>query len=765
MMIKLRYLFIFLIGSTLLIACNNTKHLAANQSLYIGSDIKIVDSSKKANTKELKEELNALLRPAPNKKILGGRFKLTMYNLMGKSEKGIAGWIKRKIGEPPVLTSMSALEKNRAVLQNRLENRGYFSDTVMFDTTTKNKKTQGHYTAYVGEQYKLRNITFPVDSSELGKEIHRAVTPVRRSLLKKDDPYDLDVIKDERDRIDNRLKNRGFYYFSPDYLLANADSAVGNHKVDINMTVKRRTPDQAKHIYHIKEVVVFADYDINTDTSLSQPGVEKYGGYTIVDPEKKFKPKVFSRALIFDTGAIYRRDDHNLSLNRLVTLGTFKFVKARFVPTDTAHGEYWLNAFYYLTPTEKKSIRFEASALTKSNNSNGGELSLSWRHRNLLKGAELFTLSIYGGMEKQVIANQPDVNIFRYGGDASITVPRIIAPFKFQTNSGFMPKTKATIGYELYSRTDQYTLNSARATFGYIWKESLQKEHQLTVFNFNFVRPSNITDSFQRQLDTNIVLARSIEKQFIIGSIYNFNYNSQLKQNNRRNNFYFNGNIDLSGNIPGIISGANVEAGKQKTIVGVPYSQYIRLEAEFRHYYKINKNTVLASRALAGLGYAYDNSQSMPFVKAFFAGGTNDLRGFVSRSLGPGNYYAGNPAAVGYLGDQPGDMKLEFNTELRGKLFSVVKGALFIDAGNTWLVREDSLRPGGKFSSSFLSQMAVNTGVGLRFDFSILVLRVDLGMPIRKPLPGGGGFQWFYDWKESWRRENWMLNLAIGYPF
>jgi outer membrane protein insertion porin family len=325
-----------------------------------------------------------------------------------------------------------------------------------------------------------------------------------------------------------------------------------------------------------------------------------------------------------------------------------------------------------------------------------------------------------------------------------------------------VPKTRIEAGYEIFDRSMEYTLNSAKFSFGYVFKNSLTTENQLTVFGINYVRPSNIFPAYQAVLDTNITLARSIEKQFIIGPSYNFNYNSQAKPNHRMNNFYFNGNVDLSGNIMGLVSGADISKGKEVDILHVPFAQYIRLEADFRHYLSFSKYSMLASRITGGVGFAYGNSSTMPFIKEFFAGGTNDIRAFRARALGPGSYFAGNPNTVPFLPDQPGDIKMEMNVEYRAKLFSIVRGALFIDAGNIWTRQADTSRPGSLFTRSFLNDIAVGAGAGLRFDLSILVLRVDVAVPLRYPyLPDGS--KWVFN--KVTDISNLVLNLAIGYPF
>ena len=740
-------------------SCSETSSLEEGQYLYDGAKVKINADPRlsRKTAKSLKPELEALLRPKPNGSFLGIKVKLLLYNMAGKPKgKGLRYFIREKLGEPPVIASYSVMEKNRAVLQNRLENRGFFKDTVILDTVYKGRKLRAVYTAEIGKQYTIRNVVYPtpLDSADtLGRDINAML---KHSLLKKGDPYNLDIIKNERVRIDTRLKQKGFYYFNPDNLLFRVDSSVGDHQVDMTLIIKKSTPSEAHNIYRIGEVVVYADYDIHVDTSMDVSGLPRYQGYTIIDPQKKFKPQIFARTLIFKPGDIYNRQDHDLTLNRLISLGVYKFVKIRFDETDTARKI--LNAYYYLTPTEKKSIRFEVSGLTQSDDANGGQVSINWRNRNVFRGAELLTNTAYIGYLRQNLGHRQYTNTFKFGDDISLYLPRIVGPIQFQTNSGFVPKTKFSLGYEYFEQTQEYTLNSFKATAGYVWKESLTKEHTLDVFRVNLVNPTHIDPAYQMQLDTNIVLARSLERTFIIGPTYNFNFNSNLKPNHNRNNFYFNGNIDWSSNIIGVASGANIEkTGVQKKLFNVPFSQYIRGEIDFRHYLSFSKTTILASRLTGGVGYAWGNSVTMPFVKEFFAGGANDIRAFRSRSLGPGTYYAGSRDTA-YIADQPGDIKIEANTELRFKIVSVFDWAFFVDAGNIWTLRYDSSRVGSQFNSNWLNQLGVGVGTGLRLDISILLIRLDLGIPVREPWQAKGK-QWVFDTKNT------VLNFAIGYPF
>jgi outer membrane protein assembly factor BamA len=234
------------------------------------------------------------------------------------------------------------------------------------------------------------------------------------------------------------------------------------------------------------------------------------------------------------------------------------------------------------------------------------------------------------------------------------------------------------------------------------------------------------------------------------------------------NTFYNKISVDFSANITGLLTGANGKAGDTIKIFGVPFSQFVKIENEFRHFFKLSKESQLASRLIVGAGFAYGNLEEMPYIKQFFIGGTNSIRAFRARSLGPGSYYDPAIQNDSIAEDQSGDLKLEFNTEYRAQLFGKLKGALFIDAGNIWLLNDDPDKPGSKFSKDFMNDIAVGTGVGLRFDLSFLILRTDFAFPIRKPyLPDGE--RWVIDdinfGSSSWRNENLIFNLAIGYPF
>lgn len=757
--------FIYLIAIVLLLfSCSGTRKIPEGDLLYVGYKIETNgDKTSKSQKKDIEDNLNDLIRPKPNRSILGMRPGIFFYNLAGdvKKEKGFRHWIKYKLGQKPVLFSEVDLAYNKKIIQNYVENKGFFNVKTVADSTRRGKKAIANYDLTLNNQYKIKEVIYPNDSTTISEEIRKLKT---ESLLKIGDGYDLDNIKNERTRIDARLKEKGYYYFNENFLLIKVDSTVGKHEVDLILDIKKETPVKAKEAYKINTTYVYSNFKIESDTLKNNNSSSKaYENFTIIDPENLFKPRVFESSLYLKKGDLYNKTKHNISLNRLITLGTFKFVKNQYKESDTL-GNY-LDSYYYLTPLPKKSIRFEAKAKTNSANYSGTEINVNWSNRNTFKGAELFTISVFGGLEVQVSGQNNGFNVYRFGGETSLTWPRFITPFKVKTSSAFVPRTKALLSYEYQFRSQLYSLQTFKSSFGYLWKENERKEHNLNPIDITFTTSNGVTDLYKSQIAVNPSLEKVIQKQLIFGPTYSYTFTNTMLTN-KRNTFYFKGAADFSGNITGLAMGAN-DANNPKSILGVPFSQFSKFEVDFRHYLNFSKETKLASRVIMGVGIPYGNSKEMPFIKQFFIGGTSSIRAFRARSIGPGTFN-GSATNNTFLPDQSGDVKFEFNTEFRTQIYDLVKGAVFIDGGNIWLLNDDPNKPGATFSNQFLNQLAVGTGVGLRFDLSFLILRTDFAFPIRKPyLPKGQ--EWVIDeisfGNSTWRKENLIFNLAIGYPF
>jgi outer membrane protein assembly factor BamA len=759
---------ILFLASLLAASCSGLKKIPPGEYLYTKGEVLIdSDTIPKQYIAPLTEELEKLLRPSPNMSFLGIRPKLSIFNSIDspRNESSIKGWLKYKIGEPPVYLSDVNRDYNTNLLRNRLENLGFFNAQVVSDTTLKKKTAEVTYTATPGIIYRIRSVVFEVDSaSDIGKAIRSTES---QTLLQVNRPFNLNTIISERERIDNMLKNLGYYYFSPDYLLIEVDSTAGNHHVDLFVTVKPETPQKAKQLYRIRNIVIFPNFTQAQTRPRIPPYTELYRNqFLIVDPEKTYRKFALARTMFFKKGDHYNRNSHTRALNQLVGMGTFRFVKNDFLEVDTIDANL-LDVHYYLTPSPKRGLRIELLGKTASVY-NGSEVNVNWINRNTFKSGETLTISVFGGFETQTGGNvNLNSSFYRYGIEANLSFPRIIAPFNWEPSRRFVPRTFFKTGYEYLHRQSAYSLNSMRFSFGYMWKESYEKEHELDVLEIGYVQPRNITETYRRQMDSIPSLRHTVEPQFTFGPTYTFTYTNTV-QPELKHQYYFKGGLDLSANVYGLILGANAKKGEVYQIFNANFAQYVKTEGDFRYYLKLGKNQTLANRAMIGIGYAYGNSTALPYVKQFFAGGPNGLRSFRARAVGPGSYKPIYLDDQNFFADQTGDLKLELNTEYRAKIAGIFHWAAFIDAGNIWLLNKNEDKPGAQISRQFYNELAVGGGLGLRFDFSFLILRTDLAIPFRKPYLDKGQ-RWVFDeirfQNKDWRRNNLIFNLAIGYPF
>jgi outer membrane protein assembly factor BamA len=771
--------------------------------LYTGANVKW-DGKKPKDYGTLKENLEKSVRPKPNRKFLGLPVRLWLYNLGNKPKgKGLNYLLREKWGEPPVLLSQVRRDYTTNVLREFLVDNGYFqADVASAIKYQGKKKASAVYSTTPNIRYTFFRVFYETDSTQLG----RAIDSIKKGVtLVYGEPYRLDSIKAERERIHRYLKERGYYYFIADHLLVEVDSTQ-NGKVDLYITVKKDISPLARRPYYMRRITLYPTYSLDAD-SASRTGdeVTLYRNFGVVDPEKKFRPRVFRQAVFLRPDSLYRLSNHDITLQRLINLGVFKFVKGQFRPirardtsrpgradtggirmaidssrqfVDTSRGgerrRFYtdttgvaadtgqLDASFYLTPYPQYSLQAELRGTSKSNGFVGSEVKVTQRNRNWKRSANLLEFSVSGGLEWQTGGNLASNNSYSLKGEVALTLPRFLIPYRaFNIRTPYVPRTRISLSYELFSRQNLYNLNAYTAQWQYLWRQTRYLEHSWAPVSITYVRPSNTTPAYDSILKVDPVQRRSIEKQFILGAFYNVTYNNQAP--NRVHSIYFSGDVDISGNIAGLIIPKG-DSGRK--ILGSTFAQYVRLGADFRHYWQYTKGMTWVNRLFFGYGIPYGNSRTLPFIKQYFTGGSSSLRGFRARTLGPGSYH---DTTSRFLANEAGDVKLEFNSELRVHLASVINLAAFIDAGNIWLQKSDTSRPGGQFSTSrFMKEIAVDAGIGLRIDASIVLVRLDLAFPLRKPwLPENE--RWvikdirFGD--PDWRRENLILNIAIGYPF
>ncbi|SMP31543.1 Outer membrane protein assembly factor BamA [Algoriphagus winogradskyi] len=756
---------IYFITLATVIGCSVKKYIPEDEFLYKGADLKLqteVEGIKGLD--DIEEELNGLLRPEPNTKFLGMYVGLWAYFKGTKDKPGfINRFLNKKIGEEPVYFSQVAPSRTEELIINRLENRGFFYSTTSSEVTRKDIYAKVDYTATISEPYKLSEVVVDRDSLEVEKEI---IELMKDTKLDSGSRFDLNILTFERNRIDSALKEKGYYNFNSDYLIFEADTNISDSAriFKLYLRLKNNVPSKGIIPYTVDTINVFPNYSI--DENETKTDTVSLAGKNFIQNEKVFKPKLLNDYILIEKNERYNPTLSRLSSNRLSSIGNYKFVNLRYKELETSDSLGHLTANFYLSPMTKRSVRAELLAVSKSNNFAGPALNLVYRNRNLFKGGETLNLTGKVGYEFQIAGgeNRKGLQSLELGLGADLIFPRVIffVPIK-EKFSYSVPKTKMGLSAEYLSRGGLYRLNSISAKYGYFWNANQFAYHEINPISLSVVNLSKTSPEFEQILDDNPFLRRSFEQNFIAGINYTFNYN-KLNDRFRTHGYFLGVGLDFAGNTINLIN--KITGKNDGKFLGLEYAQYGKMDLDLRYHLNIDKKQTIATRLFAGFGFPFGNSQSLPYIKQYFSGGPNSVRAFRIRSIGPGTYRPENFDVNSFF-DQSGDVRIEGNIEYRFPIVSLLKGALFMDAGNIWLMNENEALPGGKFTSDWWNQLAVGTGFGLRVDIEFFVIRFDLATPLRIPYLEEGE-RWgnsFDVGSKTWRKQNLIFNFAIGYPF
>ncbi|WP_452221779.1 translocation and assembly module lipoprotein TamL [Lacinutrix salivirga] len=743
-------------------SCAVKKYIPEDELLYKGATLEIKADSLVKNPEDLKTVLEAAITPKPNTKFLGMHLGLHYYYKNQKEHPGfINRWFYKKFGQKPVYKSDVEPFEVKEVLLNKLENNGFFYSAASskFTDNEDAKEATIKYTVTVPKPYTIE--TYQVDSlpSPLYEELQASA---KISKFKKGIRFSLQNMKLERERLDAVLKKKGYYNFNPDFLIFEADSTrYKDKKIDLYLTLKKDVPKKATIPYKIKRVNVYPNYELSTDTKIS--GKERFNDKNYFQDQEFFQPKRLDPFITLKEGQLYNPETSKNTARRLSSIGAYKFVNIQYKETDsiTEDGLAFLEANIYLSPLNKRALRAELQAVTKSNSFAGPGLVLTYSNRNFFNGGETLNMSLKAAYETQIAGgNQAGLSSLELGSKTELIFPRVLFPIKISSNyfEYSIPKTRMSIGFDYLNRNKLYTLLSANARFGYVWDANRFVTHAINPISTNYTRLSNTTDAFQMILDNNPFLKRSFDQEFISGLTYSITYNG-LVDTNKTHQFYANFNFDIAGNTISLF-GKEKQPNTPKQIFGLEYAQYAKADIDLHYHYNFGNDQKIATRLFAGYGLAYGNSDIIPFTKQYFSGGPYSVRAFRIRSLGPGTYDELG-TDEGTFFDQTGNIRLEANVEYRFPLFSYLKGALFADAGNVWNSKSNpafGTENKDKFTSNFLSELGMGAGFGVRVDVQGFVIRLDLAAPFHDPsLPKGQRLDFKVDEP--------ILNFAIGYPF
>ncbi len=760
---------IFLVAVLSFSSCSVSKHLKGDARVHTKTNIEIKRSDIIQNIKKTESQSLALTQPKPATGI--GKWQTNLYNNLTRKVKkdstgkevGIRGWFIRKIGIAPVLFDPRRINTSRLRIAKHFNDNGYFGTVVKVDTVLKNKEVTVNFTVYPKRQYFVRNIFYPKDSTEL---VQKLFNPNLKSHLTAGMPYDQRALDNERGRLTELANNSGFLNVNKDHFYFFVDTALRSHKVDIHFKLRQPDDESVFKPFRLDQNIVYASYSLSGDQDDKDSTV--LDNYRIIQQKKIVRPKVLANIILGEKGDLYSKKQQNNTLTRLLDLGIYKFVNLKIdqIVTDSS---YIFNRNFYLTPGLMQDFTAEFEAISRSTSYFGIASTVTYSHKNIFKGAERLGISLSGGIGTQTNKTQKLINTLDAALEVSLTFPRLITPFKFRGNKGiYVPKTRISLGNDYQRRVEYYTVNSFILKYGYDWARTKRSQHQLFPVNINLFIVQDITEAMRDLFLENPRLEKSFRDVFILGLFYNYTFTTQTP-NPATPYFYMRTGFETAGNIANLfVSNFVQQQTRPYQIFGAPFSQYVRIDADLRYYWP-QKKGVIAARFISGLGFPYINSEVLPYIKQYFIGGPSSIRAFQFRALGPGSFIPPDLDDSNFI-EQTGDMRLEANLEYRFPLFSYFKGALFVDAGNIWLMNDtEDNAPEAVFKfDRFYKEIAVGAGLGLRFDLNFMVIRLDTAIPLRKPYLEDGS-RWVFSeidfTNTSWRQNNIQWNFAIGYPF
>jgi outer membrane protein assembly factor BamA len=773
-------------------SCNPTKYVPEGESLLNENHISVNKEGIK------KSDLLPYIKQNPNKRIFDTRFYLGLYNLSNiNKDKWPHNWL-RSIGEEPVIYDSYATNKTKEQIKSYVASKGYFDGKVTDTVKTANRKSDVFYNVDLHRPYTIRNLTYEIADSNIS---NLCFFDSVNCVIVRGKPYDVDVLQAERTRFERFIRDHGFYGFSSDYISFKVDSTVGNRQVDIIYNIRNFTKlDEYNRItsgpfavYTIKNIYIYPDFVPKEalesgDFYLKGLDTTYYRGYYFVTSNKipEVKYDLIIQSLYLKAGSVYNVSSTEQTQTHLMLLKIYRLVNINYNDSkenESLKGmELKLDCNIQLTLLSQQSYKVELEGTNSAGNL-GGALNLIYQNVNLFHGAELFSAKLKGAYAVYSQPNQTLSSTQEYGVETSLRLPEFVVPFVKTENfiRKYNPSTTLLASYD-YQSLPFYTRTIANVSFGYGWK-SRYNEHIVNPLQLSMVNVPSIDPGYKAKIISSSYLAHSYDAVLIFGGSYSFIFNNQ-KIKNSRDYWFLRINAETAGNLFGL---AEKLAGGKKTlevdttaegnivdstrvykILGQPFAQYVKADIDLRFNYKFNDVSSIVYRGFVGIAIPYGNSSAVPFEKQYFGGGANDIRAWQVRTLGPGSY-----ADTSKFLNETADIKLEANAEYRFKLFWILEGALFIDAGNIWSYKGPA---GSEFTfRNFYKDIAVGTGTGFRFDFKFVIARVDLGMKLRDPLQTNGsmngpspghdtGSKWVF-LNGPYKRKDFTIVLGIGYPF
>ena len=757
-----------------LISCSTTKNLPEGETLYVGIDkLEVLNEDKTPAGITALEEVEAALAYPPNNALFGSSamrwpvpFGLWVYNGFEKyqDKKGIGRWIFDHMATSPVLMSNVNADTRAKVAGNLLRDYGFFNGTVSHEIVPQKdaKKEKVSYTIDMGTPYYLDSIAwlkYPARADSLIQASRR------KSVLKRGDNFSVLKLEEERQRLSDLLRNNGYYYFRPDLTTFRADTLQKPGYVSLQVLPQIGLPAEAKKQYHIGRTSVYlTGYNGEKPTdSLRLPSMTLY----FHGRKPGIRPSTLMRNLFYRKGELYSQDRQTYTQEAMARMNVFKYTEFRYLPSDTTAACDTLDVVVNATFDKPYDAELELNMTTKSTDQTGPGAAFNLTRKNFKGMGANLSFQVKGSYEWQtnsnVEGNSSTLNSYELGTSLSLDFPRLILPWqdKELRRSRFPQHTSFKVYVDLLNRARFFNMLSFGGNVTYDFQRSRTWKHSITPFQLTFNTLQSTTERFDSITATNPTLALSLGNQFIPAMSYTLTYDNARMR--RRHQLWWETSFTSAGNVTSLIYAAFGKGfnQKDKKLLNSPYAQFLKITSEIRGTLKIANKHYLATRLMGGVLWAYGNQTVPPYSEQFYIGGANSIRAFTVRSLGPGTYNPGSNVKYGYL-DQTGDVKLEANVEYRFPIFGDIYGATFLDAGNVWLLRKDENRPGGQLTLRDLAKsIALGTGVGVRYDLTFLVIRLDLGIALHAPYETGK--KGYYNIPKF--KDGLGLHFAIGYPF
>ena len=774
MKMKINNIVVALIAVLGFAGCSTTKNLPEGETLYTGiKRIEINEKDESANGEKTIEEVTAAVSVAPNNSFLGSAkyripipFGLWIYNNFQKYEKGLGRWIFRKMAATPVTVSSVNPDTRVKIASNLLKDYGYFNGNVTYtvDSTRNPRAVKLSYQIDMGKPYYIDTVLYEGFTGRADSLIRKHFD---ERLIHRNDNFDVTRLNEERERLVTLFKNNGYYFFRSEYITFLADTLMRPGYINLKIIPKSNTPKEAKTKYIIGKTdinLIGYNGEQPDDSICARDFTVHYFGEK---PELRYG--VLRKRFLYRSGETYSQLRMNYTQEALARLGVFKFNEFQYTPrngSDTL--DIKVNSMFDL-PYDSE---LEFNLTTKDTKQTGPGAKFNLSRKNFMRMGASLNLELKGSYEWQtsstVDGRSSVMNSYELGAALSLDFPRLILPwiknridpFRFPSNTNFK------VYAEQINRARYFKMLSFGGTVSYSFQPKRSIKHSVTPLNLAFNTLQNSTDEFNQIAAQNPMLFYSLSDQFIPSQSYTLTYDNSFRK--RKNRLWWENSLTSAGNVTSLIYAVFGQkfTEKDKKLLGTPFAQFLKYSSEVRNTIWFNDMHQLAFRAMGGIIWSYGNKTIAPYTEQFYVGGANSIRAFTIRSIGPGRYRPSESNTYSYV-DQTGDIKLEANMEYRFRILSKfaggnLNGAVFLDAGNVWLLREDPARPDAQFTfNHFFDSIALGTGAGIRYDLDFLVLRLDLGIALHVPYDTGK--KGYYNIPRF--KDGMGLHFAIGYPF